>query len=89
MPLYQYLCMDCGHQSDYLLRFGEVPSGCKSCNGADLQKVIHGQIFGIGGSSKSSSENVPRNARAGRTSEVVLEGKLEAVIVRTRGGILN
>ena len=84
MPIYQYLCNECGHQADYLVsKVGEVPVGCKACSSADLLKVIHGQIFGIGSSSKSSSERIVQQdtTSSSGTIEVVVE--LPALIVRT------
>lgn len=51
MPIYQYLCNECGHQADYLVRnVGEMPVGCMECSSTDLLRVLHGQIFGIGSS---------------------------------------
>ena len=55
MPVYQYLCNECGSQADYLVpKVGQAPDGCKQCNSPELLRVMSGQVFGIGKSSKKT-----------------------------------
>jgi putative FmdB family regulatory protein len=39
MPIYEYVCRDCGHQFEYLIRGDEKPS-CPSCGRASLTKQL-------------------------------------------------
>ncbi|MCL4194702.1 MAG: zinc ribbon domain-containing protein [Thermoguttaceae bacterium] len=39
MPIYEYVCADCGHEFEYLLRGGESPA-CPSCGHSNLNKQL-------------------------------------------------
>jgi len=50
MPLYEYLCLDCGAQSELLINSGSEPPRCRSCDGANLKKLLsaHATLSGAG-----------------------------------------
>jgi putative FmdB family regulatory protein len=39
MPLYEYLCLDCGHVTEALV-FGDEKPVCQGCAGDNLQKLM-------------------------------------------------
>ena len=81
MPIYQYLCNECGHQADYLVRtVGEVPVGCMECSSTDLLKVLHGQIFGIGRSKANERSQQPIPSSIGEPVAVIF---LDIIVQRS------
>lgn len=40
MPLYEFRCTGCGHQSEHFLRGSSPDPVCPSCQGVDLERVI-------------------------------------------------
>lgn len=48
MPLFDYLCLDCGEISEVLVHGSENPSGCIKCGGAHLKKMLsaHSSLSG-------------------------------------------
>jgi predicted nucleic acid-binding Zn ribbon protein len=55
MPLFIYMCGDCGQSAEYLLpKSNAVPeNGCSNCNSYDLVRDLTGQTFAARGSKKS------------------------------------
>ncbi|MAM69601.1 MAG: hypothetical protein CMP91_00465 [Gammaproteobacteria bacterium] len=39
MPIYEYKCLDCGHQFEKIVRLNEKPD-CESCNSSNLEKLF-------------------------------------------------
>ena len=39
MPLYRFLCKECGKEESLLLKYNQEPPRCKNCNG-ELEKQI-------------------------------------------------
>lgn len=39
MPLYEYLCRECDHEVELLVRSGEEPS-CPDCEGGQLVRLL-------------------------------------------------
>ena len=39
MPLYEYVCRQCGHQFEVLVRGGEAPE-CPACHGQELERRL-------------------------------------------------
>lgn len=39
MPIYEYLCRDCGHHFEWLTREGQKPT-CPSCESRKLDKTL-------------------------------------------------
>jgi putative FmdB family regulatory protein len=52
MPLFEYECLTCGHQFEYLSRPSDAPA-CPSCRGNDLQKRL--SVFAVGATPASRS----------------------------------
>ena len=50
MPLYEYLCLDCGAQSEVLMSSASDQPKCKSCDGTNLKKLLstHATLAGAG-----------------------------------------
>lgn len=50
MPIYEYRCLDCGHQFDLMQKFSDPPAQtCTSCSGT-VQKLISRSAFHLKGS---------------------------------------
>jgi putative FmdB family regulatory protein len=50
MPIYEYRCLDCGHQFELMQKFSDPPAEtCTSCAGA-VQKLISRSAFHLKGS---------------------------------------
>jgi putative FmdB family regulatory protein len=65
MPIYEYQCKKCGHQTEILQKFSDPPlAKCEACNGR-MKKLISQNTFHLKGSgwyvtdyaSKSTSSN--------------------------------
>ncbi len=60
MPIYEFLCEDCGHEFETLLRNREEVSGltCPKCKGRRLKRLmsVAAAIVSNGGASKPSVE---------------------------------
>lgn len=40
MPLFDYLCLDCGKQSEILIAFSSDQPECKECGSTNLKKMM-------------------------------------------------
>src|SRR5712691_1906614 len=50
MPIYEYRCLDCGHQFELMQKFSDPPAEtCTSCSGT-VQKLILRSAFHLKGS---------------------------------------
>lgn len=50
MPIYEYRCLDCGHQFEIMQKFSDPPAEtCTSCSGT-VQKLISRSAFHLKGS---------------------------------------
>ena len=50
MPIYEYLCEDCGHQVEILQKIADAPqTQCPACNQPKLQKRISAAGFRLKG----------------------------------------
>src|ERR1043165_290096 len=50
MPIYEYRCLDCGHQFELMQKFSDPPAEtCTSCAGT-VQKLISRSAFHLKGS---------------------------------------
>ena len=58
MPLFEYDCLSCGHQFEYLTRAGQTPS-CPSCESDELRKRLSAFAVGAnGGTGFSANESI-------------------------------
>ena len=49
MPIYEYECKKCGHQTEVLQKFSDPPiTGCELCHG-DMKKLISHNTFHLKG----------------------------------------
>lgn len=57
MPLYEYICLDCGQPFEKMLRFSEVDQipGCPTCAGTNTKKQI--SMFASSMSATSTGNN--------------------------------
>jgi len=57
MPVYTYICKDCGEKFDLLIGVSseETKLKCKKCNSRNIDKILSSFRVGDGGSSSSSS----------------------------------
>jgi putative FmdB family regulatory protein len=53
MPLFEYDCLSCGHQFEYLTRAAQTPS-CPSCESDELRKRLSAFAVGANGTSTSA-----------------------------------
>lgn len=50
MPIYEYVCRDCGAESEIMQRISEAPAtDCPSCGKAGLTKVVSAAGFRLSG----------------------------------------
>jgi len=49
MPIYEYVCRDCGHRFEWLVRSGEKPA-CPSCGRGKLAKQLSVPAAHVAGS---------------------------------------
>ena len=50
MPIYEYVCRDCGHELEALQRLSDAPlTDCPSCEAAALQKKVSAAGFRLKG----------------------------------------
>ncbi len=40
MPIYEYICMDCGKQSEILVGASSAEPRCRSCDSTSLKKLL-------------------------------------------------
>jgi putative FmdB family regulatory protein len=40
MPLYEFRCASCGHTFEVLVRRGEMPTNCPSCDASDPERLL-------------------------------------------------
>jgi len=67
MPIYEFLCKQCGTRMEALVAIGREKSvSCKSCGNKDLEKLI--SSFGIGGSSNKLKATVDSCTTCSATS---------------------
>jgi putative FmdB family regulatory protein len=58
MPIYEYVCENCGKQFEFLLRGQERPS-CPECGHTRLTRNFSAPAAHTGGSSSSAGESCP------------------------------
>jgi putative FmdB family regulatory protein len=56
MPIYEYLCEDCGTKFEKLVRNGENASSCPSCGEAHLKRELSTFAAHANGSTKQAAE---------------------------------
>ena len=64
MPLYEYVCRQCGRQSELLIRPG-VTAQCPDCQGQDLERLISG--FAV---SSETTRQAAYKAGSARASQI-------------------
>ncbi len=52
MPIYDYLCMDCGEVCEMLVTSSDASPECTACGGQELKKMMsaHSSLSGVSGS---------------------------------------
>jgi putative FmdB family regulatory protein len=55
MPLYEFVCRDCGREQEILIRGSETPE-CESCGGGKLAKLLSTPIAHVAGASAPRPE---------------------------------
>jgi putative FmdB family regulatory protein len=84
MPIYEYLCSDCGHKEEHLQKVSERPlSKCPACGKKTYKKQLSAAGFQLKGSGwyatdfKSSGKK-PAEKKADAKTETKTETKTEA-----------
>jgi putative FmdB family regulatory protein len=68
MPIYEYRCLDCGHEFDLLQKFSDPPADtCPSCAGA-VKKLISRSAFHLKGDGWYVTDYVRNSGKNGHTS---------------------
>jgi len=91
MPIYEYLCLACGHQEDHLQRLSEAPlTKCPACGRKKFAKQLTAAGFQLKGSGWYASDfkggkkteaekaDVKAEAKAENKAETKAESKSEA-----------
>jgi putative FmdB family regulatory protein len=69
MPVYEYLCQDCGHSLEALQKITDAPLAlCEKCGGR-LKKLISRTSFQLKGTGWYASDYKPAPAAAPKTGE--------------------
>ena len=64
MPIYEYRCLDCGHQFELMQKFSDPPAEtCTSCSGT-VQKLISRSAFHLKGSGWYATDYARANGKA-------------------------
>jgi len=65
MPLYEYLCSDCGQPFEKMMRFSEQDQKpvCPTCGGQNTRKQISLFSSNTGGQSSSGNCSAPAGSR--------------------------
>ena len=63
MPIYDFRCRTCGHEFEALVRSQDAPPHCRSCHGADLERLLSG--FAV-----SSAEKTAAAAKGARKRQI-------------------
>lgn len=51
MPIYEYLCDNCGHHCEFIQRFSDEPKTfCENCQSDNLKKLVSAPQFKLKGS---------------------------------------
>jgi putative FmdB family regulatory protein len=56
MPIFEYVCRDCDHHFETLVR-GDATPACPSCDGHDLQKQL--SVFAVSSRTASPAATLP------------------------------
>ena len=48
MPLFDFVCRDCGREQEFLIRGGDTPQ-CQACGGTTLSKLLSAPIAHLNG----------------------------------------
>lgn len=69
MPIYEYGCLQCGHQFDIMQKFSDAPlSECPKCAG-ELKKLISSTSFVLKGSGWYISDYAPGDRKKAAEAE--------------------
>ena len=95
MPIYEYVCRDCGHELEALQRLSDAPlTDCPSCEAAALQKKVSAAGFRLKGAGwyetdfKSSGKRnlAGDSAKSGGDSDAKSADKAPAAKTDSAGG---
>jgi putative FmdB family regulatory protein len=68
MPIYEYHCLDCGHEFDLLQKFSDPPvTTCPSCSGA-VKKLISRSAFHLKGDGWYVTDYARKSSKNGSSS---------------------
>lgn len=69
MPIYEYRCLDCGHQFELMQKFSDPPAEtCTSCSGT-VQKLISRSAFHLKGSGWYVTDYGRNGGAPGKTTD--------------------
>ena len=69
MPIYEYRCLDCGHQFELMQKFSDPPAEtCTSCSGT-VQKLISRSAFHLKGSGWYVTDYGRNGSKNGKTTD--------------------
>ena len=68
MPIYEYHCLDCGHEFDLLQKFSDPPAAiCPSCSGT-VKKLISRSAFHLKGDGWYVTDYARKSGKNGSSS---------------------
>jgi putative FmdB family regulatory protein len=53
MPIFEYLCNDCGHRFEKIVPRHDSAAGCSRCSSENVEKQL--SVFAVAGSSRDSA----------------------------------
>ena len=82
MPIYEYVCSDCGHEFEALQKMSDTPlRDCPACEKAGLKKKISAPGFRLSGSGWYETDfksDKQKNLSQGDSTEKAKDGKTQA-----------
>jgi len=64
MPLFEYLCQDCGREFEKIVPRHDSPADCPKCASVRVEKQL--SVFAVSGSGSSSSDSFDAAPGCGR-----------------------
>lgn len=62
MPIYDYICKDCQHETEVFLKVGEQgPSHCPKCDKQSFERMLSAPKFRLGGSGWYETDEKPKS----------------------------
>ena len=73
MPIFDFRCRTCGHEFEALVRVQDPPARCRSCGGADIEKLLSGFAVSTAEKTKAAVKKSRQRQIAANRDKVVAD----------------